>query len=74
MRQTGQLFPVKEDGVGVHWNAFFFSFFAWGRGVGDLLPNSFKVVPDAGPWGVEGARGQEGLGLGEACSSVASRP
>lgn len=32
MRQTGQLFPVKEDGVGVHWNAFFFFLFLRGAG------------------------------------------
>lgn len=47
--------------------AFFFFFFSL-RGAGGYLlqQNSFKVVPDAGPWGVEGAGGQEGLGLGEA--------
>lgn len=45
MRHAGQMFPVKEDGVGVHWSEFFF------LGSCCLSGKQFKVLSDVGPWG-----------------------
>lgn len=64
MRRAGQMFPVKEDGVGVHWSDFFFFWF--------LLPEWGTVQSSPRCWalGAEGAGGQEGLGLSEAPAAL----